>query len=289
MKAPQFEELALRWQGRASIYYVMSHEAHALAAGEANLGRMLARVRDLDEDNDGNVTKEELEDDPIALGALDIDGDGVVRSPELLAADVSRFERVQEPRTRLERCDNARKLRKELKIRVPMLIDDLDDRTAHAYGRLPNMASVIGKNRRVALSLEWASAIEIEKTLIELTKYHPPAAPEAAAVDLSLLAAHLQRAKERGRPLLVEMVSPGCPACERMKTTTLVDPRVKARLVGYEIARVTIDTDEEWRLFESLGLGGTPAFVRFGPKGRLRGRIEGYQDVDELSRFLSPN
>ena len=57
---------------------------------------------------------------------------------------------------------HARRLRDEIGIRRPILVDDLDGAAHHAYGLLPNMTWVIGRGGRVAYRADWTSAVNVE-------------------------------------------------------------------------------------------------------------------------------
>ncbi len=60
---------------------------------------------------------------------------------------------------------NARRLRDEVGIRRPILVDDLDGTAHHAYGLLPNMTFVIGRGGRILSRADWTSAANVEAFL----------------------------------------------------------------------------------------------------------------------------
>lgn len=59
----------------------------------------------------------------------------------------------------------ARKLRDEVGIRRPILVDDLDGTAHHAYGLLPNMNWVIGRGGRILYKSDWTSAANVDAFL----------------------------------------------------------------------------------------------------------------------------
>ena len=59
----------------------------------------------------------------------------------------------------------ARKLRDEVGIRRPILVDDLEGTAHHAYGLLPNMNWVIGRGGRILYKSDWTSAANVDAFL----------------------------------------------------------------------------------------------------------------------------
>jgi thiol:disulfide interchange protein len=90
-----------------------------------------------------------------------------------------------------------------------------------------------------------------------------------------------------GKPLLVDFTAPGCEACARMDATTLADADVARAMAGYQVARLGVEHDDAWKLFEELDLGATPAFVVVDEHGAIVDRRQGYQDRDAMLRFLA--
>jgi thiol:disulfide interchange protein len=137
---------------------------------------------------------------------------------------------------------------------------------------------VIGGDGKVTRKLAWAAVNEVERELARLTGEPPP---RAEPPDLAPIRAHLG-----GKPVLVQFVAPGCPACRRMDETTLADPDVQRALAGFEVVRLGVEQDAAWGLFEDLDLGGTPAFVRVAPDGTIGERRQGVQAEDAFLAFL---
>ncbi len=60
---------------------------------------------------------------------------------------------------------NAERLRDEVGIRRPILLDDLSGTAHRAYGLLPNMTWVIGRGGRILYRADWTSAANVEAFL----------------------------------------------------------------------------------------------------------------------------
>ena len=290
MKAPRFEELARRWAGKAEIYFVFSEEAHPRARSKDRLAGYADRMQALDRDGDGAITWAEYQAMPGAsndmFDAFDIDHDGVVQAHELLAARrVAQFADVDEAKTIDDRVALARAFRREVPGAIRVLVDPLDNRTSLAYGEMPDSAFVIDRGGKVALKLEWAAVRDVDAELAKLTGAAPPPAP--APPDLSLVAPAIAAAKASGQRVLVEFTAPGCAACARMDATTLADADVQRAMAGYQVAKLGVERDPEWALFEALDLGATPAFVVLDASGGVVARQQGYLARDAMLSFLS--
>ena len=94
--------------------------------------------------------------------------------------------------------------------------------------------------------------------------------PGESTALVSFLAARL------GKPVLVELVAPGCEACRRMDET-LADADVRRALGAFEVVRLSVDQDPAWRLLEDLELAATPAFAIVAPDGTIGERRQGVQ------------
>jgi hypothetical protein len=285
MKTPRFEELAQRWSGKAEVYFVFSEEAHPRAAANDRLNGFAMQLAALDSDRDGVVTVGEYgtTGPRFMFDAFDVDHDGNVRSHELLAARrIDQFRAVDEPATFAQRVELARRFRSEVPGAIRVLVDPLDNRTAKAYGELPNSAYVIGRDGKVTLKLAWAAVNDVERELARLTG---TVAPVVQPPDLSPIAKPLAAARAANRRVLVELVAPGCGACTRMEGT-LADATITEALARFEVVRLGIEHDTAWRLFEQLDLAATPAFVILEPDGTIVRRSQGYQDPTSFSAFL---
>jgi hypothetical protein len=86
MKTPRFEEMAVRWRDNADFYIVFTREAHARAEGAEPLAQVADRLMAQDGHGDNAVTLAEYRGPIEMFEPFDLDKDGVVRAPELLAA-----------------------------------------------------------------------------------------------------------------------------------------------------------------------------------------------------------
>lgn len=286
MKTPRFEELAQRWAGKAEVYFVFSEEAHPRAAANERLNGFASQLASLDKNHDNEVTLAEYGTfgPRFMFDAFDLDHDGIVKSHELLAARrIEQFRDVDEPTTPEQRVALARRFRAEVPGKIRVLIDTIDNRTAKAYGGLPNSAYVIARGGKVTTKLAWAAVHDVDAELARLTGTAPPT---VRTPDFSPIAQELAAAKAADRRLLLELVAPGCDACKRMDETTLADRDVQAAMTRFSMARHGIEHDDMWRLFEDLDLAATPAFVIISPDGRIAAQAQGYQDPGRFLGFL---
>lgn len=287
MKLPRFEALSERWKGKAQFYIVYSREAHPHARSSERLNRFADQVQARDRNGDGTVTVAEYGDlgPRYMLDAFDIDHDGEVRSYELLAARrLDQFKEIEAPTTFDQRLALARRLREEVPGAIPILVDGIDDAVATGYGGLPNMAYVISTDGRVSFKIAWAAVADVERELSRLTGA-TVAPPPVAAPDLGLVRPELAAAAAAHRPLLIEFTALGCHACEAM-ARTLAEPDVQAALARYQLAKLGIEHDAAWALFESLQLAATPAFVIMSQDGARLATLEGARDRDAVRAFL---
>lgn len=56
---------------------------------------------------------------------------------------------IAQPRTTKERTDVAVRCCQELKMTMPLLVDDVDDKVGHTYSGMPDRLYVIGRDGRV--------------------------------------------------------------------------------------------------------------------------------------------
>ena len=287
MKAPRFEEIAQRYRGKADVYYVFSDEAHPRAASSAQLNAFADALWKMDADGDGRVEKREFHGPPYMFDAFDLDHDGVVQAYELLAARrIDDFKAFAAPTSYAQRVHVVDRFREEVRGSIRVLVDEMDGRTARAFGGLPNMAFVIDGAGVVRDKQAWADAQGVDTALAKLIGMAAPATLESK-IDWSTVAVARARALEARRLLLVEFTAPGCPACRAMSSGPLADAAVKSALGTVERITLGVENDAHWGLFEGLGLHATPAFVLVdAADGRVRARLEGAQSKETFLRFL---
>jgi thiol-disulfide isomerase/thioredoxin len=288
MKTPQFEELAVRWRDKADFYFVFTREAHANARGAERLGQAANMLAGKDADGDYVVTFAEWGGPREMFDPFDLDKDGSVRSHELLAArKITQFEEIQESTTAEQRRALALRFREEVPGHIPVLLDELVNRTSNAYGGMPNSLFVIAPTGAISHAFEWASVREAERALAELLGEAPPITATQPP-DWSVLATELGKAEAAGHGVLVQFTAPGCGACEVMERETLSDPRLASSLAGYERVTLGVERDEAWALFEALDLSATPAFVLVAPSTKTVTRqTQGVVGVEQFLEFLA--
>lgn len=277
----------MRWRDKADFYIVFTREAHSKASGAERLGQAADQLMAQDADGDNAVTRAEFRGPQEMFEPFDLDKDGVVRSHELLAArKITQFEAIEDPTTTADRLALARRFRDEVPGDIPVLLDELDNRTSAAYGGAPNSLFVIAPNGTISHEFMWASTREAELALAELFGEEPPAL-EPRSIDWTVIETELAAA--RAGKVLLEFTSPGCSACAKMESVTLADPQLEASLRDYHRIELGVERDDAWALFEALDLGATPAFVILEPATRkVIARTQGFVDSEQFLRFLRP-
>lgn len=285
MKGPRFEAQAQRWKDHARFAFIFSKEAHPNAGELAPLLGYTEKLLANDANRDGVVTKEEYSGNLELFASMDIDGDGRVTTAETLSVRrIEEFEDVKRPRTLDDRKALATKFRDEVPGSIPVLLDPLDHSARAAFRPQRNSAFVFDAACKLHVYEEWATAAQTERALSTITgeKSRAP----AIELDWTSLEPALRKASKNEQLLLVEFTSPGCPACKRMEAT-LEDPEVKERLAGFHMVENDVSDDDAWALFESLELGGTPAFVAVEPATRtVLTRSQGFVESSEFIKVL---
>jgi thiol-disulfide isomerase/thioredoxin len=287
MKTPRFEELALRWRDKADFYIVFTREAHPRARNAGPLGQAADMLMAMDRDGDNAVTLDEYQGPMDMFEPFDMNKDGVVHSHELLAArKITQFETVEEPTTADERRTLAQRFRDDVPGDIPVLLDELDDRTSAAYGGAPNSLFVIAPNGTISHKFMWASTRDAEQALAELFDEEPPKA-EPRTVDWSVIEPELAAAQGAEKPMLLQFTAPGCGACAAMESETLSDPQLASDLQSYHRVTLGVERDDAWALFEALELSATPAFVIVTPATRaVLGKSQGFSEREPFLQFL---
>jgi hypothetical protein len=288
MKTPQFEELAVRWRDKADFYIVFTREAHAKARNADRLGQAADMLYAKDANGDNAVSFAEWGGPRDMFDPFDLDKDGIVRAHELLAArKITQFEAIEEPTTDEQRRALALRFREEVPGDIPVLLDEIDNRSSQAYGGMPNSMFVIAADGTLRHAFEWASVREADHALAELFG-ESPTSTVAREPDWSVIAAELEKAEAAGHPVLLQFTAPGCNACEVMQSTTLADPQVSGPLAGYERVSLGVERDDAWALFDALDLSATPAFVIVSPTTKtVTARTQGVVEVGTFIEFLA--
>lgn len=92
----------------------------------------------------------------------------VVYSKEPHAGETSHFKKYAQHTTYEHKKQYAQEMVAEFGMKVPVLIDDLDESVVHAFGRMPNMTFIVDKEGRIAYKSDWMEAARVEELLDEL-------------------------------------------------------------------------------------------------------------------------
>jgi hypothetical protein len=92
----------------------------------------------------------------------------VVYSKEPHAEERRYFKKYKQHTSYEHKKEYACELVKEFKMKVPVLIDDLDEAVVKAFGRMPNMTFVVDKQGLIAYKADWMEASRISEILDEL-------------------------------------------------------------------------------------------------------------------------
>jgi len=101
----------------------------------------------------------------------------------------------------------------------------------------------------------------------------------------------LARARDTGKPLIIDFTAEWCMACKELEAFTFSDPEVqaelKARFVSAKID-CTEETEDVKRLFEKYNVRGLPLIVFYDSRGELLAdeRVIGFIDKDEMLAIL---
>ena len=92
----------------------------------------------------------------------------VVYSKEPHAEEGRYFKNFTQHTSYEHKKEYASQLVKEHDMKVPVLIDGLDEAVVTAFGRMPNMTFVFDKEGKIAYKADWAEADRLEEILDEL-------------------------------------------------------------------------------------------------------------------------
>ena len=92
---------------------------------------------------------------------------------------------------------------------------------------------------------------------------------ETAAVTEAALADALNRSRESGKPVLVDVYADWCKNCVAMKHSTFKDPKVQEALKNYEFLvfdATDVDNPEVQKVLKRFDIKGLPAFLVLKPE-----------------------
>ncbi len=92
----------------------------------------------------------------------------VVYSKEPHAEERRYFKKYTQHASYEHKLSYAKELVEQFGMKVPVLVDDLDEAVVQAYGRMPNMVFVIDKEGKIAYKSDWTEQPRIDLMLDEL-------------------------------------------------------------------------------------------------------------------------
>jgi len=109
--------------------------------------------------------------------------------------------------------------------------------------------------------------------------------------SLKELESAMARAREQGKPVILDFFATWCTDCVRMEKTTFADPRVRQAMSRFVVlqADVTNNDDASNAIKKKFGVFGPPAFLMFAADGSEKQelRFYGYRNAEEFLALLS--
>ena len=94
----------------------------------------------------------------------------VVYSKEPHAGERRYFRKYTQHTSYEHKVGYAKELVETFGMKVPVLVDGIDEAVVEAYGRMPNMVFIIDKDGKIAYKANWAEQPRIDMSLDELIK-----------------------------------------------------------------------------------------------------------------------
>lgn len=92
----------------------------------------------------------------------------VVYSKEPHAGERKYFKKYSQHTSYEHKLGYAKELVDQFGMKVPVLVDDLDEAVVEAYGRMPNMVFIIDKEGKIAYKSDWTENPRIDLLLDKL-------------------------------------------------------------------------------------------------------------------------
>lgn len=113
----------------------------------------------------------------------------------------------------------------------------------------------------------------------------PAQAPSAQVQWRNDYNAARREARERGRPLFLDIGSENCVWCVKLDATTFRDPAVIA-LLNEQMIPLKVDGTRERTLVEALRIQAYPTLVLADPDGKVFETVEGFVEATKLHQSL---
>ena len=117
----------------------------------------------------------------------------------------------------------------------------------------------------------------------------PEATPIAVGTNeiqwLTSLSPALAKAKETGKPIMIDFFATWCPPCKMLDAQTYTDAKVQDRSKDWIMVR--IDVDENKALAREYQIASIPTLVLLNPNGKEVAREMGFIPPAEMLAFMS--
>ena len=96
----------------------------------------------------------------------------------------------------------------------------------------------------------------------------------------------MKTAEENNQPVLVFATMQGCQYCQKMYQESYSDDTI-ARTLNRDFIPVRLSAEQSEDLLERMHVEVYPTTLIYSPKGKLLGKIEGYEAKPELRRVMN--
>lgn len=98
----------------------------------------------------------------------------------------------------------------------------------------------------------------------------------------------LARAKEQGKPVMLDFYADWCVSCKEMEKLTFTDSRIRPKLGGLVLlqADVTANSDDDKALLKRFNLFGPPGIILFDVNSTETGRVIGFEKAELFDQSL---
>ena len=113
----------------------------------------------------------------------------------------------------------------------------------------------------------------------------PQAAANGEAISwMTELEPALAKAKETGKPVMVDFYATWCPPCKMLDAQTYTDAGVIEK--SKEWVMVRIDVDQNKALSQQYGIQSIPTIVLIDPNGKEMSRTSGFVEADKMVEMM---